>query len=180
MALDEDRLRSHLRSHLYVPGRRSDHVAKAYASTADAVVLELEDGVAPTRKDAARRTIAEVLDDGPSKPTFVRINPIGSAELEADVSAIADRPVAGLRVPKVESVGGFVGRSAIHPSQRSTINSAYTPDPDEVAAAEALARRFEASVSEGEGGMRTPDGRFVDRAVIRAARRASSGERNLP
>lgn len=49
------------RSYLFVPGDRPERFAKAYASGADAVVLDLEDAVPPERKAQARQAIAEWL-----------------------------------------------------------------------------------------------------------------------
>ena len=66
---------------------------------------------------------------------------------------------------------GFVGRPAIHPSQLETINEAYTPTEQEIAQAEELAAAFKEGLAAGVAGLRLPDGRFVDRAVVRAARR---------
>ena len=265
------------RSYLYVVGYREDHIAKAYGSDVDAVILELEDAVAPDRKDAARRTIRDVLQADPPKPTLVRINPIGSGHTRDDLDAVADLPLAAIRVAKAESVSdvrlvstwlaelgsdlplhlllesaqaiehayailtadprvtgvgigeqdlsadlgvsgddglayarsrvvtaaaaagiappvqsvwtdirdleglrtscergrqlGFVGRPALHPAQIEAINEAYTPSPTEVADAQEVQAAFDAAISAGEAGFTLPDGRFVDRAVVRSAQR---------
>lgn len=92
------------RSYLYVVGYRGDHIDKAYRSEADAVILELEDAVAPGRKDEARRMIRATLEREPAKPTLVRINPIGSGHTRQDLEAVADLPLAAIRVAKAESV----------------------------------------------------------------------------
>jgi citrate lyase subunit beta / citryl-CoA lyase len=82
---------------LYVPGDRPDRFAKAVASGADAVILDLEDAVAPPRKAYARAAIAEFLGDAHGLPVFVRVG----EDLDADLPAA--RGAAGLRLPKVES-----------------------------------------------------------------------------
>jgi citrate lyase subunit beta/citryl-CoA lyase len=92
-----------IRSYLYVPGTEERKIEKALASDADAVVLDLEDAVAPNRKDEARETVAGVLRSEPPKPVFVRINALGSALAEEDIEAVARPHLAGLRLPKTES-----------------------------------------------------------------------------
>ena len=66
--------------------------------------------------------------------------------------------------------GGFVGRSAIHPNQISTINAVFTPTEKEVAEAEALLAQLEESAGSGTGAFALEDGRFVDEAVVGSAR----------
>ena len=65
---------------------------------------------------------------------------------------------------------GFVGRSAIHPNQLSTINEVFTPTEREVAEAEDLLARLEESAGTGTGAFTLEDGRFVDEAVVGSAR----------
>lgn len=91
------------RSYLYVVGHREDQIQKAYASAADAVVLELEDAVAPSMKEQARRTVARVLRATPPKPTWVRVNPLGSGLARQDVEAVAGAAIEGIRLPKAQS-----------------------------------------------------------------------------
>ena len=92
-----------VRSYLYVPGSDPRRIEKALASEADAVILDLEDAVAPNRKEAARKTVAEVLGAEREKPVFVRINAPDSVLAEEDVEAVAGLRLAGLRLPKTES-----------------------------------------------------------------------------
>lgn len=265
-----------IRSYLYVPGSDPRRIENALASEADAVVLDLEDAVAPNRKEEARETVAGFLRSGDEKPIFVRVNVPGSALAEEDIEAVAEPNLAGLRLPKTESaeavrrvakrledlrceagiqcliesalglelvfeiarahervVGmslgeadlaadlgvrddaglfyarsrlvvatraaglpgpvqsvytnvrdeeglrrsteegknqGFVGRSAIHPNQLSTINEVFTPTEGEVAEAEDLLARLEESAGAGTGALALEDGRFVDEAVVGSAR----------
>jgi citrate lyase subunit beta/citryl-CoA lyase len=92
-----------IRSYLYVPGSDQRRIEKALASEADAVILDLEDAVAPNRKEEARTTVAEVLRSEHEKPVFVRINAPDSVLAEEDVEAVAGPRLAGLRLPKTES-----------------------------------------------------------------------------
>ncbi len=266
-----------LRSYLYVPGSDPRRIWKALDSEADAVVLDLEDSIAPNHKDEARRTVAGVLESEPAKPVFVRVNTTGSEIADRDIETLAGAGLTGLRLPKtesaesvravaekLESVGcgaaiqcliesalglelifeiarahprvvrvslgeadlaadlgvrgeegllyarsrvvaaaraaglpgpvqsvytnvrdldglrrsteagrdlGFMGRSAIHPTQVPIINKAFTPTDAEVVEASELLDRLDSEAASGTGAFALEDGRFVDRAVVESARR---------
>ena len=72
---------------------------------------------------------------------------------------------------------GFFGRSAIHPAQAPIINEVFTPAEREVAEARRLLQRLERSAGEGTGAFILEDGRFVDEAVVRTARRTLAAAR---
>jgi citrate lyase subunit beta/citryl-CoA lyase len=93
-----------IRSYLYVPGDDGRRIEKALAGEADAVVLDLEDAVAPNRKEEAREIVAHVLESKPEKPVFVRVNAVGSELAATDLDALIGPHLTGLRLPKVESV----------------------------------------------------------------------------
>ncbi len=267
-----------LRSYLYVPGSNPDMIEKALHSQADALVLDLEDAVAPARKADARRHVAQaLLQSQTSKPLFVRVNALGSGLTHVDIEAVALPQLAGVRLPKVESPDdvcqiaelleqagcqagiqcliesalgveqafaiahahprvtgialgeadlaadlgisddagfayarsrllvaaraahlpapvqsvytnvhnleelkrtteagkrmGFVGRSAIHPTQLAIINAAFTPTQAEVNAAQHLLNRFNNAVETGTGAFVLEDGSFIDLAVVESASR---------
>lgn len=84
-----------LRTLLFVPGDRPDRVPKAAAAGADAIVVDLEDAVALSRKDAARQAVAESLAALPAggPVVTVRINAVDTGLAEADVAAL--EPVLG-------------------------------------------------------------------------------------
>ncbi|MGW1891955.1 HpcH/HpaI aldolase/citrate lyase family protein [Streptomyces sp. NPDC002004] len=87
---------------LYVPGDRPEVVVKALAMGADVVVVDLEDAVAPARKEYARKATAELLSDVPPVPVHVRVNAPDGPLGDADVHAVAGLPgLSGLRLPKV-------------------------------------------------------------------------------
>lgn len=96
-----------LRSLLFTPGSRPDRIARAMASGADAVCLDLEDAVAPAEKAEARKAATAFLATEIGQTRIVRINRIGSAEGLRDLLAIVEaRPAEGiLFLPKVESAG---------------------------------------------------------------------------
>jgi citrate lyase subunit beta / citryl-CoA lyase len=265
-----------VRSYLYVPGGDERKIEKALAGEADAVVLDLEDAVAPNRKEEARATVARVLESEPEKPVFVRVNSVGTDLAAADIDAVVSGHLTGLRLPKVESVEGvrlvaqtleelhsgatiqcliesalglerafeiatshervsaispgeadlaadlgvadetgllyarsrvvaaaraaglnhpvasvytkvgdleglrrstemgkrlgFVGRSAIHPSQVRVVNDVFTPKENEIAEARELLERLEDEKASGTGAFVLDSGRFVDRGVVESAR----------
>ncbi|CAM5731877.1 HpcH/HpaI aldolase/citrate lyase family protein [Streptomyces fumanus] len=89
---------------LYAPGDRPHVVAKALAAGADVVVIDLEDAVAPDRKEYARAATAELLSGPQLLPVHVRVNALGGAWAAADLKAVAGLPgLSGLRLPKVTS-----------------------------------------------------------------------------
>ncbi|QEU94996.1 HpcH/HpaI aldolase/citrate lyase family protein [Streptomyces kanamyceticus] len=89
---------------LYAPGDRPDVVAKALLAGADVVIVDLEDAVAPDRKEYARSATAELLAEPRPVPVHVRVNALDSPLAEADLRALAPLTgVAGLRLPKVTS-----------------------------------------------------------------------------
>lgn len=97
------------RSFLFVPADRPERLFKALGSGADAVVVDLEDAVAPTSKDAARAALANAWRDVPMPARarlLVRTNPRGSAPHEADTvlaAALARDGLGGLMVPKAHA-----------------------------------------------------------------------------
>ncbi|MFF3374361.1 HpcH/HpaI aldolase/citrate lyase family protein [Streptomyces sp. NPDC002680] len=87
---------------LYVPGDRPEVVTKALASGADVVVVDLEDAVAPDRKEYARTATAERLTDPQPVPVHVRINALDGPLATPDLRSLEGLPgVSGLRLPKV-------------------------------------------------------------------------------
>ena len=96
------------RSFIFSPGTDPSMFTKALGSGADIVCVELEDGVAPHDKDAARENMLAIFaeaqaDDGVER--IVRVNEIGSTYGQADLAAIyhAESPPPALMLPKVNS-----------------------------------------------------------------------------
>ena len=89
---------------LYAPASRPELVVKALASPAHAVIVDLEDAVAPSAKEAARDGLAGLLPRAPGKPLSVRVNPLSSPFGRADLEAVAQlTQVDRIHLPKVES-----------------------------------------------------------------------------
>ena len=280
------------RSHLYVPGDKPEVLAKALGRGADALIVDLEDAVAPGSKDAARTVVAEWLSGLPAAAdnpvqVWIRINSgemghtdvravlspavtgvvaaktesaeelvalhavltamedklelpagsigvvpllesanavlnalsiakaprvqrlqVGEADLRADIGVelgadgrellyvrsqvVLISAAAGIDPPvgpvdtnfrDTEALAestravkrmGYVGRACIHPTQAAIVNEVFTPTADEVAAAKDLIARFDAAMAAGEGVCLDAQGRMVDEAVVRQARRTLS------
>ncbi len=92
---------------LFVPGDRPERFAKAAGSGADAIILDLEDSVALDRKDAARTAVADWLASERPVTTFVRINPLDSKHVVADLAAIAGEMPEGIVLPKAEGAASI-------------------------------------------------------------------------
>ncbi len=99
------------RSYLFAPGDDERLLARVFDAGADAVVLDLEDAVAPDRKEAARELVRRTLTDRTASgvEVWVRINDLRGGHWQTDVEAVladpaATRGIAGLRVPKAESL----------------------------------------------------------------------------
>ena len=95
-----------LRSLLFVPGDRPERFEKALASGSDAIILDLEDSVAPERKEVARAAVRQFLSSPASAARFVRINPLGSGLVYTDLAAAI--ACDGLVLPKAEGAASVV------------------------------------------------------------------------
>lgn len=88
------------RTLLFVPGHRPDRFAKAAASGADRIILDLEDAVGPDHKDEARAHAATWL--AAHDTALVRINPPGTAAHDDDLAALHPR-LRAVVLPKASS-----------------------------------------------------------------------------
>lgn len=88
-----------VRAPLFVPADRPERFAKAAASGADAVILDLEDAVAPEAKDAARRALKTDFTD---LPVWVRINAQRTPWHMDDLATAAGLDFAAIVLPKAE------------------------------------------------------------------------------
>ncbi|MEC8054845.1 MAG: aldolase/citrate lyase family protein, partial [Pseudomonadota bacterium] len=94
-----------LRSVLYMPGANARALEKARDLDADAVIMDLEDAVAPDAKVAARATVAAALAAGDYGPreVAVRVNGLKTPWGHDDLVWAASLPIDAVVVPKVES-----------------------------------------------------------------------------
>jgi citrate lyase subunit beta / citryl-CoA lyase len=91
-------------SYLFVPGNRPDRFAKALASGADAIVIDLEDAVAAHDKALAREHLSAWLADGTDvgQRVLVRINDAGTPWFDADLGLLRGTGIRAIMLPKVE------------------------------------------------------------------------------
>jgi citrate lyase subunit beta/citryl-CoA lyase len=91
------------RSWLFVPADSEKKIRKALESDADAVIFDLEDSVAPSRKAAARDILKNLPKQSNGPQWWVRINPLGSEYHKDDLTLIGSAYVHGIVLPKAES-----------------------------------------------------------------------------
>ena len=91
-----------LRSLLFVPGDSERKFARARDCGADALILDLEDSVAPPRKSAARALVASLIDDKPDRAwsCFVRVNALDTGFTLDDLAAVVKPGLDAILVPK--------------------------------------------------------------------------------
>lgn len=98
-----------LRSLLFVPGDSEKKLEKAGTSGADALILDLEDSVAPVNKGAARVFVAAYLRARPrlqrQTQLWVRINPLDTSLALEDLCAIVGAAPDGVMLPKANGPG---------------------------------------------------------------------------
>ena len=100
---------SPLRTLLFAPGNRPRMLQKVGQCGADAVILDLEDAVPISEKEATRQAVREAVDAIDTCPVYVRVNPLvattGFSQPigEADLAAVVRPGLAGIILPKVES-----------------------------------------------------------------------------
>ena len=90
---------------LFVPATRIDRVAKAFASGADVVIVDLEDAVASEDKADARKALQQYHDSADYQAIWVRINKAGSEAFIKDIALCQQMPkLAGVILAKAEQV----------------------------------------------------------------------------
>ena len=94
-----------LRSVLYVPGDNARALEKARELPADALILDLEDGVGPAKKKEARANIRQFFEDGggAGKYVTVRVNGLDGEWVGDDVAAFAGSGARAIVFPKIET-----------------------------------------------------------------------------
>ena len=93
------------RSVLYMPGSNARALEKAKTLSADGVILDLEDSVAPDAKEAARRQVADVVKAGGfgTREVFIRVNGVDTPWHADDLVAAAHAAPDAILVPKISN-----------------------------------------------------------------------------
>lgn len=102
------------RSWLFVPADSEKKIAKAIDSDADALILDLEDSVAPSRKAAAREILKSLPKRSGGPVWWVRVNPLASEHHKDDLEVLGVADVHGIVLPKAES-----GADIVHLAHRT-------------------------------------------------------------
>ena len=105
-----------LRSLLFVPGDSERKFAKARESGADALILDLEDSVAPPQKAAARAIVSRLVEDKTPRDWafFVRVNALDTGLTLDDLCAVVKPGLDALLIPKangaadIERIGHYL------------------------------------------------------------------------
>lgn len=94
------------RSVLYMPAANARAIAKARTLACDCVILDLEDAVAPEAKPAARAAAVAAVQAGGwcEREVLLRVNGLATAWSSDDFAAAVGAGVAGIVVPKIDSV----------------------------------------------------------------------------
>ncbi|MEY2444846.1 MAG: citrate lyase subunit beta / citryl-CoA lyase [Ilumatobacteraceae bacterium] len=133
------------RTLLFVPGDQPSKLDKAYASSADAIIVDLEDAVRPAQRPAARHLVAEWVSglprSGHSPLVLVRCNGAGTVDHQADLDALAGLPLDGIVLPKFGDIDSYRAAAVLAPlpvvaiveTARGMLNIMGTgPPPDNV------------------------------------------------
>jgi citrate lyase subunit beta/citryl-CoA lyase len=112
-----------MRSLLFVPADGGSKLDKAFASGADAVIVDLEDSIALDRKDAARASagafIKSVVSEAKRPRLLVRVNGIATGLTDADLDAIVPAKPDAILLPKADG-----GASVVHADAKLTAREA--------------------------------------------------------
>jgi citrate lyase subunit beta/citryl-CoA lyase len=111
------------RSFLFVPADRAARLLPtAVRSGADAIIVDLEDGVAPSSRPTARAALGAALAGAAgTTPVFVRVNPTDGPDFGVDLAALDGLSIAGIVIPKFEApdlerlTGALAGRRDRYP-----------------------------------------------------------------
>jgi citrate lyase subunit beta/citryl-CoA lyase len=96
-----------LRSLLFAPGNEPRKVAKVATFGADAIVLDLEDAVAESRKDEARELVASAIPTIRDTIVMARVNGVTTGRCAEDLAAVVRPSLDAVLLPKVEDVAAL-------------------------------------------------------------------------
>ena len=92
-----------IRTALFAPGNRPDRAEKALALDADCVIIDLEDAVPISEKEATRAVVRELLDQNDRKRIYVRVNALSTPYALEDIASLGSKNLSGIMLPKVDA-----------------------------------------------------------------------------
>jgi citrate lyase subunit beta/citryl-CoA lyase len=118
-----------MRSLLFVPADGGTKLDKAFASGADGVIVDLEDSIAPEKKEVARKLALEFLENHHGKTNrprlLVRINGLDTGMTDADLDAVVPGKPDVILFPKAEG-----GATVTHLDAKLTAREAIAGIPE--------------------------------------------------
>lgn len=117
-----------MRSLLFVPGDSERKLLKSLESGADVLIIDLEDSVAPDRKEAAREIAADFIRENKSRTNskiYVRVNDLATSLTDADLAAVIAGQPNGVMLPKANG-----GPDVTHLSVKLRVAEAKAGVPD--------------------------------------------------
>lgn len=120
-----DRMTAAARSWLFVPANRPERFAKAAASGADRVIVDLEDSVIPADKAAACAALADAPLPS-TVPVYLRVNAASTPWFEENVTMAARLALSGVLLPKAEVAADVARTAARLPAHFSVVPIAET------------------------------------------------------
>ncbi len=104
---------------LFVPGTRSDRFEQALQSGADTIIIDLEDSVSDSQKEAARKNL--LAFNKKSSNIFVRVNDLDSPHVKEDLACIEKCGEVGIMLSKSEDAGAMTNWLALHSIERKIL-----------------------------------------------------------
>jgi citrate lyase subunit beta/citryl-CoA lyase len=118
-----------MRSLLFVPGDSEKKFSKAMTCGADVLILDLEDSVAQSGKEAARHMVREAIVDARAREhrplIYVRVNPLDSGLIDVDLDVVIPAQPDGVMLPKARG-----GQDVMHVSSKLAVREAESDLPD--------------------------------------------------
>jgi citrate lyase subunit beta / citryl-CoA lyase len=112
--------RPRIRSLLFTPGDDTAKLQRIHSFDADGSVIDLEDGVPPARKEAARASTRDILRRlDASELSYVRVNGISTDAFAADIEAVVGPSLRGIMIPKIEDESDLeIAHAALSKAER--------------------------------------------------------------
>ena len=158
------------RSVLYMPGSNARALEKAKTLAADALILDLEDAVAPDAKETRARIVPGRAPMLPWLSACVlAAHAYGIDVLDGVYNDIANTEGFAAECAQGRDMG-FDGKTLIHPKTIATANRIFAPSPDDLASARRIIAAHAEATAQGKGVV-VVDGRMIENLHVEQAQR---------